>query len=301
MEFYWVNIGGTYKTVLDQYFLWAPISSISSIGNEVTRLYWDNVANVKQGDVIFCAYNQCIGFLALAQTDAYQQSKPGNSAFEQWDEMGNRVDVEIIPLDRKIPRDEISQEFITRFDDRTTPSLFNNRGTLNQIYMSHLPADAGMFLLEATKQTKLIDEALIDAGNRSSKNITKTTREMLIQARLGQGKFRQDLITRWEGRCALTGLQNLNLVIASHIVPWALCDNEERLDVNNGLLLAAHIDRLFDQGLISFSNLGELQIASKLNAEDRDILGLNRYTKLRPLTSANQSYLTKHRLRYNFA
>lgn len=159
--------------------------------------------------------------------------------------------------------------------------------------MAHLPADAGMFLLEATGQPQLIDEALIDAGNRSDKKIPRTTREALIQARLGQGKFRYDLINRWDGRCALTGLQNLNLVVASHIVPWALCDNDERLDVNNGLLLAAHIDRLFDQGLISFSNLGELQIATRLNANDRHILGLDRYTKLRPLSSANLNYLVR--------
>ena len=300
MEFYWVNIGGTYKTVLDQHFLWAPISSISSVGNEITRLYWDNVANVKQGDIIFCCYNQCIGFLARAQTDAYHQDRPGENSFEQWDEIGNRVDVEIISIDRKVPRDEISQEFMARFDERSSPSLFNSRSTLNQIYMSHLPADAGMFLLEATRKTKLLEEAMIDAGNVSAKKISETTREALIQARIGQGKFRSDLIKRYEGSCALTGLQNLSLLVASHIEPWALCNNEERLDIDNGLLLASHIDRLFDQGLISFSNLGELQVAHKVSSRDRDVLGLTRYTKLRAMTPANETYMAKHRRRYNF-
>lgn len=300
MEFYWVNIGGTHKTVIDQHFLWAPISSISKIGNEITRLYWDNVANVRRGDVIFCCYNKHISFLALAQTDAYQQERPYNQSFKEWDEIGNRVDVEIIEIDRKITRDEISADFIARFDDRSSPSLFSNRKTLNQIYMAHLPADAGMFLLEATQQSKLLDEALIDAGNASSKKISKTTRESLIQARLGQGKFRADLIKRWDGKCALTGLQNINLMVASHIDAWALCNNEERLDVNNGLLLASHIDRLFDQGLISFSDSGQLQISQKLNPEDGYILGLDRYTHLRALTPANLGYLAKHRRRYNF-
>jgi putative restriction endonuclease len=89
-------------------------------------------------------------------------------------------------------------------------------------------------------------------------------------------------------------------MVASHIEAWALCNNEERLDVNNGLLLAPHIDRLFDQGLISFSNQGRLQVAPKLNAEDRHILGLDRYTKLRTFRTANLAYLGKHRQRYNF-
>lgn len=48
------------------------------------------------------------------------------------------------------------------------------------------------------------------------------------------------------------------LLIASHIKPWRLCNNSERLDGNNGLLLSPHIDRLFDQGWITFSNNGDL-------------------------------------------
>ncbi|TFW13299.1 HNH endonuclease [Duganella callida] len=301
MEFYWVNIGGTHKAVIEQHFLWAPISSVNKVGNEVTRLYWDNVASVKQGDVIFCCYEKRISFLARAHMDAYRERRPFNPAFKNWDEIGNRVDVEIIQLDREIHRDEISAEFIARFDSRSSPSLFNSQGTLNQIYMAHLPADAGMFLLEATRQTKLIDEALIDAGNVSTAKISKTTREALIQARRGQGQFRSDLIKRWGGRCALTGLQNTNLMVASHIEAWALCNNEQRLDVNNGLLLAPHIDRLFDQGLISFSNQGLLQIATRLNLEDRGILGLDRFTRLRDLTTANVSYLIKHQRRHGFS
>jgi putative restriction endonuclease len=36
---------------------------------------------------------------------------------------------------------------------------------------------------------------------------------------------------------------------ASHIKPWSDCSNRERLDPLNGLLLVAHIDALFDNGL----------------------------------------------------
>jgi predicted restriction endonuclease len=43
---------------------------------------------------------------------------------------------------------------------------------------------------------------------------------------------------------------------ASHIVPWADCDDEQRLDIHNGLLLSALWDGAFDQGLVSFADDG---------------------------------------------
>jgi len=50
----------------------------------------------------------------------------------------------------------------------------------------------------------------------------------------------------------VTGLAMSKLLRASHIKPWAACAADaERLDVYNGLLLAPHLDALFDAGLIS--------------------------------------------------
>lgn len=300
MEFYWVNIGTTHKTVIDQHFLWAPKSSVNKVGNEVTRLYWDNVGKVRQGDIIFCCYDQRISFLAIADGDSYTEQRPRASSFGEWDAIGNRVDVQIVELDRRVHRDEISSEFIARFNNRSMPSLFSNQGTLNQIYMAHLPADAGMFLLEAVNQTARCEEAFISSGNSEAAKISATTREALVMARVGQGKFRADLIKRWGGKCALTGLQNVNLMVASHINSWALSNNVERLDVDNGLLLAPHIDRLFDQGLISFSGDGTLQISPNLSADDRLIFGLDKFTRIDTLSIGNLSYLERHRIRFNF-
>ena len=300
MEFYWVNIGATHKTVIDQHFLWAPKSSVSEVGNEVTWLYWDNVGKVRQGDIIFCCYDQRISFLAIADGDSYTEERPMTRAFQEWDAVGNRVDVQIVELDRKVHRDEIATEFIARFNKRSVPSLFSNQATLNQIYMAHLPADAGMYLLEAVHQTARCEEAFISSGTTEPAKISATTREALVMSRIGQGKFRADLIKRWHGRCALTGLQNVNLMVASHINAWALSNNAERLDVENGLLLAPHIDRLFDQGMISFSDRGYLQISHMLDAEDRIILGLDRFTKIDSLSGKNLLYLQRHRTRFNY-
>jgi hypothetical protein len=85
-------------------------------------------------------------------------------------------------------------------------------------------------------------------------DLDATTREVLVEARVGQGRFRRDLVALW-GRgevCALTGIDVPELLIASHIKPWRNSDDHERLDPCNGLLLAAHVDKAFDRYLLSF-------------------------------------------------
>jgi hypothetical protein len=82
----------------------------------------------------------------------------------------------------------------------------------------------------------------------------KTMREVLAMARIGQGRFRADLVAAWRKgeTCALTGLSIPEMLIASHIRPWRDSTNDERLDPMNGLLLVAHADKLFDRFLMSF-------------------------------------------------
>lgn len=85
-------------------------------------------------------------------------------------------------------------------------------------------------------------------------DIPATTREALVQARVGQGRFRSDVVSLWgKGEvCALTGIDVPELLVASHIKPWRDSSDEERLDACNGLLLATHVDKAFDRYLLSF-------------------------------------------------
>ena len=76
--------------------------------------------------------------------------------------------------------------------------------------------------------------------------------ERLVKQRVGQNIIRNALIAFWQGRCALTGLAVVPLLRASHIKLWSECaNNQERLDVFNGFLLAPHLDALFDGGWIT--------------------------------------------------
>ncbi|MNC26022.1 hypothetical protein D3C75_741370 [compost metagenome] len=291
MQFFWVNLGITHKEVKNGNFLWAPKSSVKKSGKEVFLEHWSNVSKVKAGDVIFCCHDQQIDQVALAIGDAYEAGRPESRSFTEWGSMGYRVDVELTDLARPILRDQVAAAFVETFDSHCRPSLFTIKATLTQIYMSAIPANAGVFLLETAGQINKYENLMI--ANGSNKKVSNTVRKALIQARIGQGRFRTSLIERWRGNCALTGLDNPGLLVASHIQPWSLADNAARLDPDNGFLLAAHIDRLFDRGLISFSD--------KLDARARNIFSLEKFPGIDRLTKGNRHYLAMHRDLFGFA
>ncbi len=98
------------------------------------------------------------------------------------------------------------------------------------------------------------------------RDLPKTTEaERLVIQRVGQNIFRDRLMTYWQGRCPLTEITDPALLRASHIKPWAHCENDsERLDVHNGLLLSSLWDAAFDAGLVTFRADGAPQYSSRL-------------------------------------
>jgi len=122
-----------------------------------------------------------------------------------------------------------------------------------------------------------------------------TEREQLGLARVGQGAFRSALVSYWKAACAVTGLDQLELLRASHIKPWAASTTPERLDPFNGLLLAPHFDAAFDRGLITFGPDGELIFSPRLSAENRRRLGIVEGVRIRPIDSRHRPYLEHHR------
>lgn len=120
--------------------------------------------------------------------------------------------------------------------------------------------------------------------------------ERLVKQRVGQGIFRNALISFWQGRCAVTGLAVVPLLRASHIKPWADCENDqERLDLFNGFLLAPHLDALFDGGWITFDDTGRLVISTLLDNPAAQLLGVTSEMKLTNLAADHRAYLEYHR------
>lgn len=75
-------------------------------------------------------------------------------------------------------------------------------------------------------------------------------REAVIRARVNQSVFRTMILTNYENKCAVTGIDIPELLVASHIIPWS-DDTSNRLNPENGICLSPLYDRLFDRGLIS--------------------------------------------------
>jgi hypothetical protein len=93
-----------------------------------------------------------------------------------------------------------------------------------------------------------------------------TEKRRLSKTRIGQGEFRDRLLSYWKA-CCVTGCSNHSLLRASHIKPWCSSSNKERLDKFNGLLLSPNADALFDSGFISFSDRGKMIISSEIDEE----------------------------------
>lgn len=129
----------------------------------------------------------------------------------------------------------------------------------------------------------------------------KTETERLIVQRVGQEVFRRALLAYWGGRCPLTGITDIQLLRASHIVPWAECETDEkRLDVHNGLLLSALWDAAFDTGLVSFADDGATIYSPRLSIDAVASLGLGKIGKLGTLTKVHRENLAWHRSRHEF-
>ncbi len=131
-------------------------------------------------------------------------------------------------------------------------------------------------------------------------DIPATTRTALVEARIGQGVYRAGLMALWESQCALTGCVLPQVLVASHAKPWRLSSNKERLDAYNGLLLAAHVDRLFDSGLISFNDDGHMLAKPEVTDSVLASLGLTPASRLRFVKARHRPYLRQHRLHHGF-
>lgn len=72
-----------------------------------------------------------------------------------------------------------------------------------------------------------------------------------VKTRVNQSVFRSIVVSNYHGKCALTGIDMPELLVASHIKPWAI-DKQERLNPENGICLSSLYDAAFDKGLIGF-------------------------------------------------
>jgi putative restriction endonuclease len=94
-------------------------------------------------------------------------------------------------------------------------------------------------------------------------------KERLVKTRVNQSIFRKVILATYSNSCCITGINNTELLIASHIVPWSK-DEKNRLNPMNGLCLNALHDKAFDNGLITIdADDYKIRISSKLKTKNK--------------------------------
>ena len=119
-------------------------------------------------------------------------------------------------------------------------------------------------------------------------------KHQLVKSRRGQGVFRDNVESR-EPKCRITGVSNPRYLRASHIKPWRKSSDTEKIDGNNGLMLAPHVDFLFDRGLISFEDDGTLIVSVQIEDGALESWGIPSVVNVGMFSSEQAVYLKFHR------
>jgi putative restriction endonuclease len=84
-----------------------------------------------------------------------------------------------------------------------------------------------------------------------------------VKTRVNQSVFRQMVLANYATKCAITGIDIPELLLASHIVPWSK-NEKHRLNPENGICLSALYDKAFDKGIIGINQNYQIVLSSSL-------------------------------------
>jgi len=303
MRFWWVNQKQTYSHEFEGGYLWAP--KFDKAG--ATPVHWQNMTLLQPGDIVFSYVNGVIRSVGIIVGHPEDSPQPdfGRSS-SRWEREGYSAPVEYHELkeDNRISPKHHLETILPLLPRKHSPIQDNGNG--NQGYLYSVPSEMAAVLLE------LIGDEAIDIVTGLAKDIATTQedetqgeevlhrgsnlpteKQQIVMARRGQGIFRSR-VEQIESSCRVTKVATRSHLIASHIKPWAVSDDVEKLDGNNGLLLAPHIDHLFDKGFISFSDDGQIILSPFVSADllNRWGIALN---NVGSFSTAQKSYLRYHR------
>lgn len=159
----------------------------------------------------------------------------------------------------------------------------------------------GVLYRDLGKNFKMLEEGVVALIKYDENNLVliedigDTSKSIQAKIRVGQEKFRKNLLKHLK-ECPITGIDEKRILLASHIKPWAVSTNEERLDIYNGFIFSPTIDKLFDKGLITFENNKELIISPTLSEVNIGSIGIVPGKKYCKLPIENRiNYLEFHR------
>jgi len=304
MRYWWVNQNQTFKSEVPGGFLWSPKVRADGVRNQ----FYENMREVKIGDIIFSFCDTRIKAVGVAVGRAESSLKPDfGTAGTSWSDDGWLVPVEFKELHSQIrPKDHIAL-IRTHLPGKYSPLRSTGDG-LQSVYLAEVPALMAEVLAEligteyssALKDLQGRAEEKDIAGDQQEEaikgrtDIGATTRAQLVKSRRGHGIFKANVRLNEKG-CRVTQVTDPQHLRASHIKPWKDSTDEEKLNGCNGLLLAPHVDHLFDKGLISFSDSGELLVSSKLKSEVLSKWGVSEATNVGSFNPGQSQFLEYHR------
>ncbi len=274
LRYWWVNQNKTYNYEVGGGYLWSPKKNSNNAKNQ----FYENMLEVKPGDIVFSFADTFIKAIGVATSTGYSSVKPKvfGEAGGNWSEDGWKVDVEFTYVDKPIRPKDHMQLISPLLPDKYSPLQLSGSG-LQGVYLAAISDELGSLLVGLSGDPEIVvpvtDLSQLAFNEEEQEMILETSlaeteKVTLILARRGQGKFR-NRVKLIEQNCRVTGVSSEELLTASHIKRWRDSDNQERLDGNNGLFLSPHVDRLFDQGFVSFTSAGDLLVSPQL---DEDVL-----------------------------
>jgi len=88
-------------------------------------------------------------------------------------------------------------------------------------------------------------------------------KETVVKVRVKQSFFRKAVLSSYENKCCITGIEISELLVASHIIPWSK-DEKNRLNPQNGICLNSIHDKAFDRGLITIDKDFRIIVSPKI-------------------------------------
>lgn len=302
MGYWWVNQNQTYEEETRGNFMWSP--KVNKDGGR--NAFYDTMLQVSPGDIVFSSFRTRLTSIGIVTGKAQTAPQPDfRRAGLNWSKVGWFVPVYYCALRAPIrPKDHIDElrPFLSK---KYSPIRATGDGV--QAYLLPLPdslADALIGLMGQSYLDALAsitgfptspDDEDIAVPDESMDQAPETERDQIIRARRGQGLFRSHVLLI-EGECRVTRVSDSKHLRASHIKPWKDSNGTERLKGENGLLLSPHIDHLFDQGYISFSNNQELLVVPDVKADLLEKWGIDAGTRVGDFNRDQQAFLEYHRI-----
>jgi hypothetical protein len=302
MRFWWVNQNQTYKFEVPGGFLWSPKTRADGGRN----YFYECMQEVQPGDVVFSFCDTYIKAIGIAQRSAITSAKPEfRTAGSNWADEGWFVEVEFEEIANPIKPKDFMPQIIPLLAEKYAPLQEDGNG-LQGVYLTEVSSKFGQLLINLSNaDLKMIQKNLAMADNTESdyeinleiqaKSIEGDLEKIaLVKARRGQGIFKAN-VRMIEKSCRVTGVTNIKHLRASHIKPWAVSSDHEKIDGYNGLLLSPHVDHLFDRGFISFEDSGAILISKALSQSVLDKWSLNSGKNVGKFEQPHHNYLEYHR------